>query len=444
MPVLQSQATRAFGFNVIGHVSGNLGLGVTARSIVQLLLDSDFQVAVLDVDPGLGRQNYDGRFKSITVRSEEELPFTINLFVLALPTIVEFIDKHLSLLKGPGHFNAAVPLWELSVIPPHWRRALEFFDALVALSEFIRHTLDTQLTRALSVLAHHPLYLPEEVKACRDRLGINADQLVFVTSFEAASDPARKNVAAIVDAFNIGLARIPEASLLIRLHNAQDVAANGRLIRELREKCERDTRIRIIDEPMTYAEVLSLYASSDVFVSLHRAEGLGLGPMEAMALGKATISTAWSGNMTYMNHTNACLVPYKLVPVTSRHRVYSSRALLELGAVWAEPDVEEAAAWMRRLVEEPQLRIKIGENAANDMARFQREAESCRFAFELQAMWNHHRFGGLKRDLNARVDAMRAAARQMEQVNARSTAVAKIRSAASTLIERHWSWRFRD
>jgi glycosyltransferase involved in cell wall biosynthesis len=428
---------------VVGHVSGNLGLGVTARSFVQLLVNSDFPVAVLDVDPGLGRQNYDKRFEGITVRSAEELPFAINLLILAPPTLVECIDQHLTLFKDPGHFNAALSPWELSVIPQHWRRALEFFDVLVAESDFIRHTLDTQLTRALTISAHHPLYLPKDVKACRNRFGIEADQLVFATSFEAASDPARKNATAVVDAFNIGLAKIPNVSLLIRLHNAQQVSANGRLIRELRQKCERDSRIRIIDEPMTYAEVLSLYASSDVFVSLHRAEGLGLGPMEAMALGKATIATAWSGNMTYMNHTNACLVPYKLVPVTSMHRVYSSEELRELGAVWAQPDVEEAAVWMRRLAEEPQLCSKIGGNAAHDMARFQREAELCRFAVEIRSLWDHHRFGGLKRDLNARIDAMHAAVRQIEQVSEWPTAIAKMRRVASTLIDRHLSWRFR-
>jgi hypothetical protein len=43
-----------------------------------------------------------------------------------------------------------------------------------------------------------------------------------------------------------------------------------------------------------------------------------------MALGKPVIATGWSGNMSFMNHTNACLVGYDLVP---RRGEYNTQAL---------------------------------------------------------------------------------------------------------------------
>jgi hypothetical protein len=124
---------------------------------------------------------------------------------------------------------------------------------------------------------------------------------------------------------------------------------------------------------------------------MHRAEGLGLGPMEAMALGKAVIATAWSGNMTFMNHTNACLVSYALVPVVGSIAEYSKKRLGD-GAYWAEPNVGEAAAWMHQLMGDPILRAKLGAHAREDIARLEAEAKRGRFLKELQAIWANRSF----------------------------------------------------
>ena len=108
----------------------------------------------------------------------------------------------------------------------------------------------------------------------------------------------------------------------------------------------------VVDEHLTYAEVLSLNASSDVYLSLHRAEGLGLNLLEAMSLGKPVVGTAWSGNTDFMTDENSCLVDYTLIPVVTDHPSYAADVVGE-GQMWAEPDVESAARWLRRLAEEP-------------------------------------------------------------------------------------------
>jgi len=143
-----------------------------------------------------------------------------------------------------------------------------------------------------------------------------------------------------------------------------------------------------MEDPLTYQEVVSLYGSCDVFVSLHRSEGFGLALVEAMALGKPVIATAWSGNMTFMNAFNSCLVTYRLVPVKATHVVYSKR-LLGTGALWADPNLEDAAAWMVRLVNEPSLRSTIGARAATSIVSYQKEAEQGAFLDELAAISEH-------------------------------------------------------
>ena len=91
----------------------------------------------------------------------------------------------------------------------------------------------------------------------------------------------------------------------------------------------------------------ALTAACDCYVSLHRSEGFGLGLAEAMAYGKPTIATGYSGNRAFMDESNSYLVSYRPAPVPTDAGPY-----LE-GMTWADPDVEDAARLMREVVENP-------------------------------------------------------------------------------------------
>src|SRR5205823_6361932 len=141
------------------------------------------------------------------------------------------------------------------VIPRNFHAALLFFDALVAPSAFIRHTLDVELNSTTTIALRHPLYLPADVSVDRARFDIGADELVYVTSFEPLSGANRKNVHAVVEAFRRGLPDRAEARLLIRLNNVSFSSS----LDSLHKACAGDRRIRLITEPLRYGEVLSLY-----------------------------------------------------------------------------------------------------------------------------------------------------------------------------------------
>ena len=98
-----------------------------------------------------------------------------------------------------------------------------------------------------------------------------------------------------------------------------------------------------------------LIAAADIVISLHRSEGFGLVPAQAMALGKPVIATAWSGNLEFMTKGNSALVSYSLVPVHDPEGVFAAD-----GQKWADANVEEAAAWLRRLASDADLRAHMG------------------------------------------------------------------------------------
>src|SRR5437660_5800081 len=94
MSTLQSPATRPFGFNVIGYASGNLGLGVAARSLIDLIIEKGFAVSIYDLDPGVGRGGHEQRFQTFNVAAIEDLPLAVNLFVLSPSTLAQLVPKY--------------------------------------------------------------------------------------------------------------------------------------------------------------------------------------------------------------------------------------------------------------------------------------------------------------------------------------------------------------
>jgi hypothetical protein len=88
--------------------------------------------------------------------------------------------------------------------------------------------------------------------------------------------------------------------------------------------------------------------------------------------------------MSYMNRENACLVGYRLVP-TADSPVYGTAAL-GIDSHWAEPDVDEAAGWLRKLADDPAARERIGRAAADGALRYQQQAERLGFLDDLLAL----------------------------------------------------------
>lgn len=379
-----------FGVNIIGHVSGNLGIGVTARNFIALLLEHNIPVKILDIDPGLGRWRADLTYAHYEVASERDLTHQVSIFILP-PETIAYLARTSPRLFDRARLLVGLSMWELPVVPKAWRGALESMDVLLAESEFIRYAFEFNLSGVFTLLAHHPLYLPDGIRGDRARFGLPEDCLVFINSFEPHSDPARKNPFAVLEAFKLAFPSEPNVRLVFKINNAY---INGRLhpaAEQVRVAAERDPRIILVVEKMNYRTALELYASCDVFVSLHRSEGLGLGLMEAMALGKPVIATAWSGNMSFMDHESACLVRYRLRPLNGTIRVYTPE-FVGGDCVWAEPSVADAAAWMRQLFEDEKLRVEKGQRARARMQAHQKLAQGALFLRELKAIWEARRF----------------------------------------------------
>jgi len=130
--------------------------------------------------------------------------------------------------------------------------------------------------------------------------------------------------------------------LVIKINNPkeEDIAF-------VEEHLGKEAEYVLITERMDKPRLNSLIRLCDVFISLHRAEGFGLVMAEAMMLGTPAVATNWSANTEFMTEDSACMVDYRLVPVNGAYQYDDGKM------VWAEPDVHQAAAYLKRLKDDP-------------------------------------------------------------------------------------------
>ena len=167
----------------------------------------------------------------------------------------------------------------------------------------------------------------------RADFGLPDAAVIVLVSFSLASSNVRKNPLGAMQAFRAAFGDRADRILLLKIGNPGHFPAEfagperggGRLFRISASK----------PAPCRAADSHALTACADIVLSLHRSEGFGLVPAEAMLLGRPVVATGWSGNMDFMDADSAALVGYRLVPARDPRGVFEAP-----GAVWAEPDLD--------------------------------------------------------------------------------------------------------
>jgi glycosyltransferase involved in cell wall biosynthesis len=362
--------------NVIGYITGTMGLGVAARNTLTVLEANRQAFTAIDIEPWR-RQGTDGTFAHL-LATTPTAPHPTNLFHLNVQELINLLDTRPRWLDVVRHANAIVPFWELPRLPliPDWAGLLGAMDLVLAPSRFILESIERSAPEVRAVHYPQTVFLPADIAASRDAFGLPHDAVLFFMNIDVTSDLARKNPAAAMAAFRAAFATQGSVSrkrvfLVVKLGHTKSGYPWADASTLMAELAAMPNTI-VIDRQLTYAETLSLNASCDVYVSLHRSEGLGLNLLEAMSLGRPVIATGWSGNMDFMTPEDSCLVGHELVPVLATHYAYRPEAIGP-GQVWAEPCIADASTWMRRLADDESLRRRIGAaaQAAMDVRRSQ-------------------------------------------------------------------------
>jgi glycosyltransferase involved in cell wall biosynthesis len=241
--------------------------------------------------------------------------------------------------------------WELPRAPARWRKDAALVDEVWAPS---RYTADALEGAAAPVrVVPHPLFIEDFAKVAP---APRRAAFQGVSVFDFNSSLARKNPRGAIAAWARAFGDDPDCVLTLKTQNGPLFPDALAALRQA-----APANVRVVDEVWPYAEVQRLIAGADVLVSLHRAEGFGLTPAEAMALGTPVLATAWSGVLDFMDEGCALMVPSMPTPVVDPQGLYR-------GQSWAEPDIAAAAEALVRLRDDPGLGRRLSEAARTRVA----------------------------------------------------------------------------
>lgn len=372
--LFQSNAPCLKGVNLIGLPRAIIGEGEFVRQTAKSFQSTFLDFGIYDARSNSSPEREDDRFSN-HIRSDN--PFNINIFHLK-PDQLESSVVTLGRSFVENRYNIGYWAWELSEFPSAWQAPLDFLDEVWCPSRFIQ---DAVMKKSSKSVLYLPLSIELEISQSFDRayFSLPSRSFIFLFVFDFKSFVTRKNPEACIRAFCKAFPKGDEAVTLVI--KSMDGPLYPQEFDRLTEEAKKDPRIILIDASYQSDEIIGLMQNCDCFISLHRSEGIGLGLAQSMLLGKPVIATNYSGNTDFTLEDNSCLVKYDLIKVGKNEYPFAK------GQVWADPDVEHAAWYMKRLVEDDDYRKSIATSGQS----YIRENHNCAvigkgYADRLQAL----------------------------------------------------------
>lgn len=353
-----TQAVLTPGLSLIGYPFAETGVGEAMRSLARSIERAGISYDVTSFDEQVLSSHRDTALKHRIAARPSKM---VNVFCVNADMLGSTIDGVGSgILKN--RYNIVRPFWELPLIHPQWLTSLHNVDEIWAPTVFVRDAFIAGTDRPV---VHIPVAvsIPPDISANRERFKIPRGSTAFLFAFDFSSYPDRKNPDAVLQAYlkAFGQDRNRPVSLIIKTMGSS--AHKRAILNSVRGLAQADKRIILIDEILTRAETYCLTKSCDVFISLHRSEGFGLGIAEAMAMGKAVIATDYSGSKDFVGTQTGFPVPYRLIGVEPNQYPY----FIE-GQQWADPDTDAAARVMTQLADNAETIAAFGNRARAFMA----------------------------------------------------------------------------
>lgn len=308
--------------NIFGEPELEIGIGIDAKLVKKVLNEADISSEFFNND-------------SLCSYAP------INIFATPAPSAMVYLGG----LKNTLPVNLSINILSSPSEHKKWPSCndflLDFFDYIWLHSDFVYQSLPKNIQLKARVVP-----LPVEILGKSDKEAsleffdkyqdiFSAPSYKFIVSFDLCSSIARKNPYAAIDAFKMAFGENNmDVSLIVKLNNGD---LRPELAQEVFEYCESSNNIHIINERISFNELLALYEAIDCYVSLHRSEGFGRNIAEMMLLKKPVVVTGFSGNIDFNNESNSWLVPYDLVEMKTEEYLYSK------DQVWADADRETAS-----------------------------------------------------------------------------------------------------
>jgi len=335
------------GINLCCFIRGEFGLGEAARILARTFSSGNIPFTIVNYEPKSNHKYINHEWDK---KISNEFKYNTNIMVISADGTPDFF-KSISGEAIKNRYNIGFWYWELPEFPDRWSERFDYYDEIWTASEFMAEAFRRKTALPVFCLPCS-IVVEYNQKMDREYFNLPENNFLFLMMYDVRSVQERKNPLIAVDAFLRAFGNRNDVALIIKV-NMPD---GWQLEDDMIEAVKIHDNIILYDTLISKVEVNSLIYCCDAFVSLHRSEGFGLGPAEAMYLGRPAILTNWSGNKEYMTDDNCCPVDYKIVELDKDYGPYGK------GCHWAEPSVNHAAAYMQRLVEDKHYYETIAQN----------------------------------------------------------------------------------
>jgi len=349
MPLISfSRPLNPDGVNLVGYIQGETGLGQSCRLVAKSLEFANVNFEILNYNQVSAIRFRDQSLAHMITNSAK---YNINLIHIA-PHEISLAYYMLGRNLWDWRYNIVYWLWELENFPPEWESTLILADEVWTPSEFASASI-RKITEKPVLTIPYAFTEPIDILYDREYFGLPKDKILFLVMYDSSSVMERKNPMGAIRAYKQAFTHSDNhVGLVVKINNSQKddvVTIEGELAGY--------PHIYIVTDVLNKEEVDALIACVDVYVSLHRAEGFGLVPVEAMLLGTPVIATAWSAVTDFMNSDVACMVDYTLVEIDKDYGPFKK------GNRWADPDIFQAAKYMQQLYVDENLRTTLSHKA---------------------------------------------------------------------------------
>jgi glycosyltransferase involved in cell wall biosynthesis len=326
---------------LVGYFTYPAGIGRIARWTLGILDDVGIHPAVDLV--AVGRDSHE--YLSALLRRRNPMSAS-NASVLCFINA----DQWESHVIDPGRVNTsiahveAVWAWELEHIPDEMAEIVlkGGIERVHALSTWSVQAMEKTLPVPVQRMSPFDLGLFDVLK---NRFPIVDDASTgryILTTFDAKSYISRKNPEAALELWRRVQDDYPDCRLTIKCSDLREYAPS-----ELLDAIDASPRTELIDEYVDDAEYLALLQSCDVYLSLHRSEGMGLTPIEAALCGLPVVYTNYGGVTDFLDNG---FFPVSYTPVQVGESAHASGPY-DPAAWWAEPDLDVAERQLRRALD---------------------------------------------------------------------------------------------
>jgi glycosyltransferase involved in cell wall biosynthesis len=346
-----------WGVNVLGFLGSEFGIGEATRLLAGGLEAVDVPVLRWPCGESL-LDTFDHEGATATARADRKPdrdPYMFNVIGMNGPEIAA-ARKELEPFRD--RYTIGSWWWEVhGALPDDWLLGCTQVDEVWTASDHIARGLEPFVPVPVTTVKL-PVYPPAAKSIPRAELGLPGGYL-FLFMFDFFSSLERKNPIGVIRAFRRAFPAGSGAKLVLKSINGHRRKTKREL---MRGAIGGHPDITLIDGLLPKERMYAMVASCDCYVSLHRAEGFGIPLAEAMSMGKPVIATGYSGNLEFMDASNSYLVDATLTQIGGETGEYPT------GGTWAEPDVDHAAALMRRVFEHPEEARERGARAAEHIA----------------------------------------------------------------------------